>query len=96
MNQRKLASLPTALYARIQNENTDQEVKDSPGWLHRIIASNASGTAGTVTIEDDVTVITVLEVPANSSTPFEFGIPISTSLHVTPSAVALDILVVYD
>lgn len=82
--------------ARLQNVNSEQTVKASPGLLQRIILSNSS-TAGTLTIKDGSTTLIVLNVPASTAAPVEinFGAAFLTSLKITPSATSLDCLVIY-
>jgi hypothetical protein len=89
-------SQTAASKTRVQNVSTEQTVKSSAGLLHRIILSNAGGSARTLTVTDGATVQNVLNLPASSSMVVEFRVRFATSIKVTPSHAEVDALIVFD
>ncbi len=82
---------------RVTGVATQQTVRPAPGVLQRIIVANADVATQTLTVLDGAsTTLIVLRVAAGACVPFEFGIPFTTDLRVTPSNANIDALVVAD
>lgn len=80
---------------RVQNTTDETTVKSSAGVLQRVILSNGGGSARTLTIKDGATTLNVLNIAANASAFFDFGVRFATSLKVTASHADVDALIVY-
>jgi len=90
------AALAAGSKSRVQNANTEQTIRSSPGLLHRIVVTNANAAAQTLTLTDGATAQGVYWVPTKTTLSLEFGVPFATSIKATPSSVDLDALFLYD
>ncbi len=69
--------------------------KSGAGILRRVIVGTVAG-AGTISIQDNTTVISILKYQANAlPTNFEFNINFATSLKIVTST-AFDVTVIFD
>lgn len=95
MSQRIQASKGGLNKTRITGVATQQTIKSSPGYVHRIILSNIT-TAATLTISDGGTAFHVAQIGAPATLVIEIGAQFNTDIRVTPSATTIDALVVFD
>lgn len=95
----KLQTAPQ--YRNITGVNSSTILKYGPGMLHRIILGTPTNN-GTVSVYDNVsgtgTPICVITCPATAgqSLSYDIGIGFGTGLNIVPSAVGLNITVVYE
>lgn len=82
--------------SRVQGVTGAQTIKASAGVLTRVIVANADAAAQTLTVLDGATTLIVLRLPAGDSRALELGLPMTSSIVVTPSSINLDALIVWD
>ena len=84
------------LKKRIQGVSTEQTVRATATFLHRVILSNANAAAQILTLTDGAAIENVLRVGATATIVIDVGVLFDTSLKVTPSHADVDALILYD